>query len=92
MDSIVVEAAPSEKNPVVINGIPYSDIVNYVQEKEAEWVTLEDIKKLYFPKVTGKCLYMVNKYFITKDWESYRLDKDFILKVEALPSSECENF
>ena len=39
-----------------------------------------------------KCLYMVNKYFITKDWESYRLDKDFILKVEALPSSECEIF
>ena len=42
-------------------------------------------RNCYFPKVTGKCLYMVNKYFITKDWESYRLDKDFILKVEALP-------
>ena len=62
------------------------------KKKRLNWVTLEDIKKLYFPKVTGKCLYMVNKYFITKDWESYRLDKDFILKVEALPSSECEIF
>ena len=92
LDSIVVEAAPSEKNPVVINGVPYSDIVNYVQEKKTKWVTLEEIKKQYFPKVRGKCLYMVNKYFITKDWESYRLDKDFVLKVEALPSSECEIF
>ena len=72
----------------VINGVPYSDIVKLCTRKEDQMVTLEEIKKQYFPKVRGKCLYMVNKYFITKDWESYRLDKDFVLKVEALPSSE----
>lgn len=46
-------------------------------------VSLEDVRKEFCPRVKGKCVFMINKFFILKHQELYRLDRDFILRVET---------
>lgn len=78
--------------PLVINGVTYNGKTIITCTNEPEFVTLEDIRKQYCPEVTGPVIYMINKFFITNDVESYKIDKDFIQKCEVLPSSEFELF
>ena len=78
--------------PLVINGVTYNSKFVLTCTNEPEFVTLEDIRKQYCPNVTGPVIYMINKFFITNDVESYKIDKDFIQKCEVLPSSEFELF
>lgn len=91
-DSIVLEKDAAPDNPVEINGTSYIFVQNLISSQKFDLVSLEEIKDTFCPDVKGPCLYMVNKFFITKDVESYKLDKNFVLKVEALPSSEIELF
>ena len=91
-DSIVLEKDASSDNPVVINGKSYIFVQNLISSQKFDLASLEEIKEDFCPDVKGPCLYMVNKFFITEDVESYKLDKNFVLKVEALPSSEIELF
>ena len=65
---------------------------NLISSQKFDLVSLEKIKKSFCPDVTGPCLYMINKFFITRDVESYKVDKNFVHKVETLPSSEIEFF
>lgn len=90
-DSIVVTQDP-RKNPITINGVEYERFFNISFDKEMELVTLDDIKEQYYPEAKGPCMFMVNKFVLTKDIQSYRFDKDFILSVELLSSSEFEAF
>ena len=76
--------------PLVINGVTYHTKGIFFCTSEPEFVTLEDIREQYCPNVTGPVIYMINKFFITNDVESYKIDKDFIQKCEVLPSSEFE--
>jgi len=80
------------EEPLVINRVTYKGKVVFTCTNEPEFVTLEDIRKQYCPEVTGPVIYMINKFFITNDVESYKIDKDFIQKCEVLPSSEFELF
>ncbi len=80
------------EEPLVINGVTYNGKTIITCTNEPEFVTLEDIRKQYCPEVTGPVIYMINKFFITNDVESYKIDKDFIQKCEVLPSSEFELF
>ena len=78
--------------PLVINGVTYNRKFSLYCTNVPELVTLEDIRKQYCPEVTGPVIYMINKFFITNDVESYKIDKDFVKKCEVLPSSEFELF
>ena len=91
-DSIVLLKNVSPDNPVEINGESYIFVENLVSSQKFDLVSLEDIKESFCPEIKGPCLYMINKFFITKDVESYKVDKNFVLKVETLPSSEIEFF
>ena len=91
-DSIVLEKDASPDNPIEINGESYIFVQNLISSQKFDLASLEEIKEDFCPDVTGPCLYMVNKFFITKDVESYKLDRNFVLKVEALPSSEIDFF
>lgn len=84
----------SRQHPVVINGVAYDRIVNtfYGDGREVELVSLDEIKTMYYPEAKDPCMFMVNKFFLTNDLQSYKFDKDFILKVEMLKSTEFENF
>jgi hypothetical protein len=89
-DSIVVTQDP-HKHPVVINGIEYSRFCNISVDKEIELVTLDEIKEMYFPDAKEPCVFMVNKFFLTNDLQSYKFEKDFILKVELIKSDKFES-
>ena len=80
------------KDPLVINGFSYTDKVILLCDKNINLVSLEDVRKEFCPNVKGPCLFMINKFFIAKDVVSYKIDKNFIMKVEVLPSSEIELF
>ena len=51
-------------------------------------VSLEDLRKEIFPDVEGPYVYMINKFFIFKDDDLYRLDRKFIYKMEMFYSNE----
>ena len=91
-DSIVLEKDASPDNPIEINGESYIFVQNLISSQKFDLASLEEIKEEFCPDVTEPCLYMVNKFFITKDVGSYKLDRNFVLKVEALPSSEIVFF
>jgi hypothetical protein len=88
-DSIIVTQDP-RKHPVVINGVEYTRFFNASVDKAITLITLDEIKELYFPDVKGPYIFMVNKFFLTDDLQSYKFDKDFIFKTELIESSEFE--
>ena len=77
-------------SPFTINGVTYKGKTNITMAQEPEFVSLEDIRKQYCPNVSGPVVYMINKFFITNDAESYRIEKNFVKHCEILSSSEIE--
>lgn len=92
-DSIMVPQKGSKNSLVNINGIDYTRFVCASFGKKIDFLSLDDIRKTYFPE-TGEvpCLYMVNKFFLMNDLSSYKIDKDFILSTELLKSTDIEGF
>ena len=78
--------------PLVINGVTYKGKIVVKCSKQIEFVTLDDIRKQYFPNASGDIVYMINKFFVTNDVESYKLDKNFIDRCEILQSSDFDVF
>jgi hypothetical protein len=88
-DSIIVTQDP-RKHPVIINGVEYTRFFNATFDKAITLITLDEIKEMYFPDVKEPYIFMVNKFFLTDDLQSYKFDKDFIFKTELIESSEFE--
>ncbi len=71
----------------VVNGNLWKGFRNYKSDHPVRLMTLEEIRKEYCPKVKeGKVLYMINKFFILRYVEYYKVAEEFIWKVEVLPS------
>lgn len=51
-------------------------------------VTLDEVKQALYPDLKEPVVFMINKFFITKDEDLYHLDRDFIMKVERVSSTE----
>lgn len=86
----VVEA-PSKDAPLVVNGVKYKSLVNIIADNyKMELVSLDDIKKDLYGANDTPCVYMINKHIIFDDADSYRIDKNFVLKTEIVHSSEIE--
>lgn len=92
-DSLLV-TQDTRQHPITINGVTYNRIFNafYDEEREIELISLDEIKATYYPEAKDPCMFMVNKFFLTDDLQSYKFDKNYILKVEMLKSTEFENF
>lgn len=70
------------KNPIL-------GFTNYTSKKRKELLSLSEIKDRYCSQVKDKTvIYMINKFFITNNADTYKMDKDFIYKVETLPASD----
>lgn len=83
--------APSNDAPLVINGVKYKSLVNIVADNyKMELVSLDDIKKDLYGANDTPCVYMINKHIVFDDADSYRIDKNFVLKTEIVHSSEIE--
>ena len=80
------------EKPLVINGIKYEGKVTLKREQESDFVTLEDVRKLYCPEVKEPVVYMINEYFILNDVASYKLDKNYIEQCVVLHEDDFEIF
>ena len=71
---------------------PYDIGINCCSMKDHDnktfLVTLDEVKKALYPNLKGPILFMINKFFITHDEDLYRIDRNFIMKVELLNSSD----
>ena len=91
-DSLVVEMSPGDMSALnksyKIRGHRISGFTNFTSDKKIKLITLDDVRKIYCPDVEGNVLFMINKFFITQNIDLYKLDKDFIYKVEKLSSED----
>lgn len=91
-DSLIVSKDPKD-SPLQINGRTYKRIFRINYPNNCHLISLDDIRKTYFPQTEdAPCMYMVNKFFLMNDLASYKFDKDFILKVEMLESTDFDAF
>ncbi|MBO5741897.1 MAG: hypothetical protein J6Q43_02755 [Bacteroidaceae bacterium] len=68
---------------------PILGFINYTSKTKKELLSLDEIKNRYCGQVKDKdVIYMINKFFITNNVNSYKIDKDFIYKVENLPGTD----
>lgn len=79
----------------VFDGVPFkfNIILNrksYKNGKKIDWMTLEDIKKKYFPEAKERCIYTVNKFIIPNREKLYKFDPEFIYRVEMTESTDIE--
>ncbi len=77
------------KSKQSIRGWDFYTVLEY-DSKECllRLVTLDEVKKALYPGLKEPVVFMINKFFITKDEDLYRLDRDFIMKVERVSSTE----
>ncbi len=74
-----------------IGGKEVRFFTNYKSLKgKVELLTLDEVRQKYAPKVKGPVVYMINKFFIMHDAEFYKVDKDFIYKVEVVSSKDFD--
>ncbi len=75
--------------PLVINGVTYKRTLKVTCSKPPKkFVGLQDVRKKYCPQVKGKAIFMINKFFITNDEDSYKLDENYISHCEVLSSKD----
>lgn len=92
-DSVWLACSPgkTKEGYVMIGGMKCSilSFFHYMKE-DYKLVSLEDIRKKDFPDVKGNVVYMINKFFIMKDVDLYKLDDDFIQHIELVESKDIE--
>jgi len=97
-DSLYFERNEPGKRGIVkaeVAGEPYEFYIAnethpYKGGKKINWVTLDEIRRSYFPEVKGTCVYTVNKFIIPNKEELYKFDADYILRLEKLESHTIE--
>ncbi len=86
-DSLVV--APHKYiKPLVVGGFEYDRVVRMVYPMDVEWLPLTEVAKAYGHNVKGDVLYMINDRIISRGVPGYKLQKDFILRVEVESSKD----
>ena len=88
-DSILV----SEPIDTVIDGSHvhyeiFNDYSDYKRNEHVRWMTLEEIRQTYYPHVTGRVLYSVNKFFISGQQSVIKIDSSFIYRLEKVESRQ----
>ncbi len=92
-DSIFVEKTLEEMRSIgrnyTVAGENVNGIYNYTSLKgHVKLLSLEEIRRKYCPKVKGPHIFMINKFFIMKNQELYKVDEDFIYYVEVVNSKD----
>lgn len=61
------------------------DVYRYTKENY-RLISLDEVKRKYYPKLEGDVVYMINKLFIMIDVDLYKVDETFINHVELINS------
>lgn len=92
-DSLCIDMMPhqEEGKKYFIGGHDVWFFVNYKSLKgKVELMTLDEIRQKYCSGVEGPVVFMINKFFIMRQPELYKVDKDFIYKVEVVCSKDID--
>ena len=94
-DSLYVDCTMEEMRRLgrnyTIGGRRVTGIYNFTSLKgHVELLTLEEIRQKYCPKVKKPYVFMINKFFIFRDQDLYKVDKDFIYNVEVVNLKKCD--
>ncbi len=82
-DSVYVE-----KTPININGVEYAKIIILNNHTPQDLLTLKQIKQEYYPDITMPCIFMIDKYFITRGIDEYKIERSMIECVELQLTTE----
>ncbi len=85
-DSLVV--APFKYGDVLkVGDATYNRVLRFVYN-DVEWLPLTQVAKAYGHDVKGDVLYMINDRIISRGAAGFKLQKDFILRVEVESSND----
>ena len=59
-------------------------------EQPIQWLSLDQVRTKYLPQVKGKCIYTVDKFVIPGNDSLFRIDEDYIYRMETMEST-CIN-
>jgi len=96
-DSIVVEKKPYDKYKETttwdtIGGHAIEEFIE-LTPKDSVWVdlmTLDELREWKFPTWKGPFVYMINKFIILENADLYKIDRNFLYKMEVITSDKIE--
>ena len=94
-DSVYVETSDMEKikkgyimfGNMKCNGGVY--VYRYTKENH-RLISLDEVKRKYYPNLEGDVVYMINKLFIMVDVDLYKVDETFINHIELISSEHID--
>jgi hypothetical protein len=93
IDPNEIESINVVKKDTTINGVLFRGLINITSKnpKKYDLISLEQIKSEFTKIKSNDVIYMVNRAFITDNIETFKLDRNYILKVEVTNSEEFYN-
>ena len=92
-DTMVVSVDPrkTELGYINIRGFRCTQFTDYDSNNTSLcFMTLDEVRETYCPEVKGKVLYMINKFFVMKNAELYRIERLKVEKVEKVKSTDID--
>ncbi len=65
------------------------DVYRYTKENY-HLISLDEVKRKYYPKLEGDVVYMINKHFIMVHADLYKVDETFINHIELISSEHID--
>ena len=93
IDPNEIESINVVKKDTTVNGVLYRGQINITSKnpKKYDFLTLEKIKTEFTKIKSNDVIYMVNGVFIKDNIDTFKLDRNYILKVEVTNSEEFYN-
>ncbi|WP_147405273.1 hypothetical protein [Flavobacterium limicola] len=93
IDPNEIESINVVKKDTTINGVLYRGQINITSKnpKKYDFISLEQIKSEFTKIKSNDVIYMVNGAFIKDNIDTFKLDRNYILKVEVTNSEEFYN-
>ena len=90
-DSLRVEAGMKDAD-INVGGVKCDMGLYHLRYSKPRYrlLSLEEVRRKYFPKLKGNVVYMINKFFIMTNANLYKLDEDFIHHVELVDSKDFD--
>ena len=88
-----IKSINSIKKDTVVNNSLYSEQIHIRSKNPKKYIflSLEQIKYVYTTVEKNAVIYMINGEFIKEDIDTFKLDQNYILKVEVTNSNDFYN-
>ena len=88
---VSVDPRITELGYINIRGFRCTQLTDYDSNNTSLcFMTLDEVRETYCPEVKGKVLYMINKFFVMKNAELYRIERLKVEKVEKVKSTDID--